>query len=74
MNLVSYTSSFCAIYHVWKNLHCVIEVQQINCERSWLFIEKKHYFFLRSLVTKYGKDIFINTVNKILINNVKENE
>ncbi|WP_162475937.1 hypothetical protein [Spiroplasma sp. ChiS] len=54
--------------------HCVIEVQQINFERSWFFIEKKHYFILRSLVTKYGKDIVINTVNKIVINNVKENE
>ncbi|PQP78716.1 hypothetical protein C6B38_04355 [Spiroplasma sp. ChiS] len=55
-------------------MHFVIEVQQINFERSWFFIEKKHYFILRSLVTKYGKDIVINTVNKIVINNVKENE
>ncbi|APE74999.1 HAD-IIB family hydrolase [Spiroplasma citri] len=54
--------------------HHVIEVQQINSERSWFFIEKKHYFILRSLVTKYGKDIVINTVNKIVINNLKENE
>ncbi|WFH00070.1 hypothetical protein M1771_08815 [Spiroplasma citri] len=58
MNLVSYTSSFCAIYHVWKNLHCVIEVQQINFERSWFFIEKKHYFIFRSLVTKVWKRYF----------------
>ncbi|WFH01198.1 hypothetical protein M1771_04700 [Spiroplasma citri] len=57
-----------------QNLHFVIEVQQINFERSWFIIEKKHYFILRSLVTKYGKDIVINTVNKIVINNVKENE
>ncbi|WFG97004.1 hypothetical protein M0C40_03100 [Spiroplasma citri] len=49
-------------------------MQQINSKRSWFFIEKKHYFILRSLVTKYGKDIVINTVNKIVINNVKENE
>ncbi|WP_281268784.1 hypothetical protein [Spiroplasma phoeniceum] len=36
-------------------------------------MERKHYFILRSLVTKYGKDIVINTVNKIVINNVKDN-
>ncbi|WP_158500736.1 hypothetical protein [Spiroplasma kunkelii] len=48
-------------------------MQQINSERSWFFIEKKHYFNLRSLVIKYAKDIVINTVNKIVINNVKEN-
>ncbi|QJU60979.1 hypothetical protein [Spiroplasma citri] len=47
-------------------------MQQINSERSWFFIEKKHYFILRSLVTKYGKDIVINTVNKIVINNLKK--
>ncbi|WP_283272983.1 hypothetical protein [Spiroplasma sp. SV19] len=35
-------------------------------------MEKKHYFILRSLVTKYGKDSVINTVNKIVINNVKK--
>ncbi|WP_186823489.1 hypothetical protein [Spiroplasma phoeniceum] len=55
-------------------MHFVIEVQQISFERSWFFIEKKHYFILRSLVIKYRKDIVINTVNKIVINNVKENE
>ncbi|WP_353487202.1 hypothetical protein, partial [Spiroplasma phoeniceum] len=32
-------------------------MQQINSERSCFFIEKKHYFILRSLVTKYGKDL-----------------
>ncbi|WP_281268838.1 hypothetical protein [Spiroplasma phoeniceum] len=36
-------------------------------------MERKHYFILRSLVIKYGKDIVINTVNKIVINNVKDN-
>ncbi|WP_162475934.1 hypothetical protein [Spiroplasma sp. ChiS] len=49
-------------------------MQQINFEKSWFFIEKKHYFILQSLVKKYGKNIVINTVNKIVINNVKENE
>jgi len=29
---------------------------------------------LRSLVIKYGKDNVINTVNNIVINNVKEDE
>ncbi|WP_276574510.1 hypothetical protein [Spiroplasma poulsonii] len=28
-------------------------------------MERKHYFILRSLVTKYGKDNVINTVNNI---------
>ncbi len=37
-------------------------------------MERKHYFILRSLVTKYGKDNFINTVNNIVINNEKEDE
>ncbi len=37
-------------------------------------MERKHYFILRSLVAKYRKDNVINTVNKIVINNVKENE
>ncbi len=37
-------------------------------------MQTKHYFILRSLVTKYGKDNVINTVNKIVTNNVKENE
>ncbi len=37
-------------------------------------MERKHYFILRSLVTKYGKGNVINTVNKIVTNNVKENE
>ncbi len=32
------------------------------------------YFILRSLVIKYGKDNVINTVNNIVINNVKEDE
>ncbi|WP_424527466.1 hypothetical protein [Spiroplasma endosymbiont of Glossina fuscipes fuscipes] len=49
-------------------------MQQINSERGWFFIEKKHYFILRSLVTKYGKDNVINTVNNIVINNEKEDE
>ncbi|WP_158500816.1 hypothetical protein [Spiroplasma kunkelii] len=49
-------------------------MQKINSERSLFFIEKKHYFILRSLVIKYVKDIVINTVNKIVINNVKEIE
>ncbi|MFU0252351.1 hypothetical protein [Spiroplasma sp. Moj] len=54
--------------------HRVSEVQQINSERGWFFIEKKHYFILRSLVKKYGKDNVINMVNNIVINNVKEDE
>lgn len=37
-------------------------------------MERKHYFNLRSLVIKYGKDNVFNTVNKILINNEKKNE
>ncbi len=37
-------------------------------------MERKHYFILRSLVTKYGKDNVISTVNKIVTNNVEENE
>ncbi|WP_268794805.1 hypothetical protein [Spiroplasma kunkelii] len=40
-------------------------------------MQTKQYFILRSLVIKYAKDIIIiinNTVNKIVINNVKENE
>ncbi|KAF0850004.1 plectrovirus-related protein [Spiroplasma poulsonii] len=37
-------------------------------------MERKHYFILRALVTKYGKDNVINTVNKIVTNNVKEDE
>ncbi len=37
-------------------------------------MQTKHYFILRSLVNKYGKDNVINTVNKIVTNNVKENE
>lgn len=37
-------------------------------------MERKHYFILRSLVTKYEKDNVINTVNKIVTNNVKEDE
>ncbi len=37
-------------------------------------MQTKHYFILRSLVIKYGKDNVINTVNKIVTNNVKENE
>jgi len=37
-------------------------------------MERKHYFILRSLVAKYGKDNVINTVNKIVTNNVKEDE
>ncbi len=37
-------------------------------------MERKHYFILRSLVKKYGKDNVINTVNKIVTNNVKEGE
>ncbi len=37
-------------------------------------MQTKQYFILRSLVTKYGKDNVINTVNKIVTNNVKENE
>nr|CAK99886.1 plectrovirus spv1-r8a2b orf 14 protein [Spiroplasma citri] len=53
-----------------------------SCNRSatnqfWkelIFYWKETLFFLRSLVTKYGKDIVINTVNKIVINNLKENE
>ncbi|WP_424527474.1 hypothetical protein [Spiroplasma endosymbiont of Glossina fuscipes fuscipes] len=49
-------------------------MQQINSERGWFFIEKKHYFILRSLVTRYGKDNVINTVNNIVINNEKEDE
>ncbi|APE74777.1 hypothetical protein GL982_11655 (plasmid) [Spiroplasma citri] len=65
---------FDVIWNTKLPMHPVIEVQQINSERSWFFIEKKHYFILRSLVIKYGKDIVINTVNKIVINNVKENE
>ncbi|WFG97362.1 hypothetical protein M0C40_04590 [Spiroplasma citri] len=65
---------FDVIWNTKLPMHLVIEVQQINFERSWFFIEKKHYFILRSLVIKYGKDIVINTVNKIVINNVKENE
>ncbi|KAF0850981.1 hypothetical protein [Spiroplasma poulsonii] len=28
-------------------------------------MERKYYFILRSLVTKYGKDNVINTVNNI---------
>ncbi len=28
-------------------------------------MQTKHYFILRSLVNKYGKDNVINTVNKI---------
>ncbi|WP_370281039.1 DNA cytosine methyltransferase [Spiroplasma endosymbiont of Phyllotreta cruciferae] len=54
--------------------HRVSEVQQFNSERGWFVIEKKHYFILRSLVIKYGKDNVINTVNNIVINNVKEDE
>ncbi|QIA67420.1 hypothetical protein [Spiroplasma citri] len=51
----------------------------MKCNKSTPFwvdflMERKHYFILRSLVTKYGKDNVINTVNKIVINNVKENE
>ncbi|WP_400249067.1 hypothetical protein [Spiroplasma sp. ald] len=42
--------------------------------KGLIFIEKKHYFILRSLVTKYGKDNVINMVNNIVINNVKEDE
>ncbi|WP_158500763.1 hypothetical protein [Spiroplasma kunkelii] len=49
-------------------------MQQINFERTLFFNGKKHYFLLRSLVIKYGKDIVINTINKIVINNEKENE
>ncbi|KAF0851108.1 plectrovirus-related protein [Spiroplasma poulsonii] len=37
-------------------------------------MERKHYFILRCLVTKYGKDNVINTVNKIVTNNAKEDE
>ncbi len=37
-------------------------------------MQTKQYFILRSLVKKYGKDIVINTVNKIVTNNLKENE
>ncbi len=37
-------------------------------------MERKHYFILRSLVTKYGKDNVINTLNNIVINNEKEDE
>ncbi len=37
-------------------------------------MQTKHYFILRSLVIKYEKDNVINTVNKIVTNNVKENE
>ncbi|WFG99211.1 hypothetical protein M1770_04465 [Spiroplasma citri] len=71
-NIFYQLNVFRLVNFVWDNP--VIEVQQINSERSWFFIEKKHYFILRSLVIKYGKDIVINTVNKIVINNVKENE
>ncbi len=61
-------------YHGDYTGHRVSEVQQINSERGWFFIEKKHYFILRSLVIKYGKDNVINMVNNIVINNVKEDE
>ncbi len=37
-------------------------------------MQAKQYFILRSLVIKYGKDNVINTVNNIVINNVKEDE
>ncbi|WP_338966616.1 hypothetical protein [Spiroplasma endosymbiont of Sarcophaga carnaria] len=37
-------------------------------------MERKHYFILRSLVTKCWKDNVINTVNNIVINNEKEDE
>ncbi|WP_253301705.1 hypothetical protein [Spiroplasma endosymbiont of Phyllotreta cruciferae] len=49
-------------------------MQQINSERGWFFIEKKHYFILLSLVIKYVKNNVINMVNNIVINNVKEDE
>ncbi len=37
-------------------------------------MERKHYFILRYLVTKCWKDNVINIVNKMVTNNVKENE
>ncbi len=37
-------------------------------------MERKHYFIFWSLVTKCGKDNVINTVNKIVTNNLKEDE
>ncbi|WP_158500762.1 hypothetical protein [Spiroplasma kunkelii] len=48
-------------------MHFVIEVQQINSERSWFFNGKKHYFLLRSLVIKYGKDNVINRFEIIFV-------
>ncbi|WP_400249373.1 hypothetical protein [Spiroplasma sp. ald] len=38
----------------------------MKCNKSTPFwvdflMERKHYFILRSVVTKYGKDIVINT-------------
>ncbi|PQP78587.1 hypothetical protein C6B38_05290 [Spiroplasma sp. ChiS] len=72
--LMNFGKIIVAFHKYYQVVHFVIEVQQINFEKSWFFIEKKHYFILRSLVIKYGKDIVINTVNKIVINNVKENE
>ncbi|WFG96238.1 hypothetical protein M0C40_09190 [Spiroplasma citri] len=49
-------------------------MQQINSERSWFFNGKKTLFYFAVASEKYGKNIVINTVNKIVINNVKENE
>jgi hypothetical protein len=37
-------------------------------------MEKKHYFMLRSLAVKYGKDSVIAVVNKIVNNNANEKE
>ena len=37
-------------------------------------MEKKHYFLLRFLVVKYGKDSIIAVVNKIVNDNANEKE
>ena len=37
-------------------------------------MEKKHYFMLKSLVVKYGKDSIIAVVNKIVNYNANEKE
>ncbi|WP_353486557.1 hypothetical protein [Spiroplasma phoeniceum] len=48
--------------------------KKIIFERSWFFNGKNIILFCGPLVTKYGKDNVINAVNKIVTNNVKENE
>ncbi len=45
-----------------NNVNCNMKCNKSTQKGVVFLMERKHYFILRSLVTKYGKDNVINTV------------